>query len=71
MEMEIVVDRAELEVRIAEVADNLRSLLERAAAVSGAADDQLLTDQIEEQQTLFERLVKERDDYDQASLTLE
>jgi len=65
------VDRAELEVRIAEVADNLRSLLERAAAVSGAADDQLLTDQIEEQQTLFERLVKERDDYDQASLTLE
>jgi hypothetical protein len=69
--MEIVLDRAELEVRIAEVADNLRSLLERAAAVSGAADDQLLTDQIEEQQTLFERLVKERDDYDQASLPLE
>ena len=69
--METVVDRAELEVRIAEVADNLRSLLERAAAVNGAADDQLLTDQIDEQQTLFERLVKERDDYDQASLPLE
>lgn len=62
--------REELEVRIADVADNLRELIERATATIGAADDERSNEQIEEQQALFERLIKRRDAIDQAEQRL-
>ena len=46
---------AELDAEIADVRDNLRQLTEQAAAQSGAAD------RIAEQQTLLDRLLKERE----------
>jgi hypothetical protein len=58
--------RAELETRIAEVSENLRTLIEQAAAVSGAADEERIDGRIEEQQQLYELLVSKRDAIDQA-----
>jgi hypothetical protein len=58
--------RAELETRIAGVSENLRTLIEQAAAVSGAADEERIDGRIEEQQQLYELLVSKRDAIDQA-----
>lgn len=52
---------AELDERIAAVTDNLRELTEQAAAYSGAADEELASERIEEQEVELERLRKERD----------
>jgi len=52
---------AELDERIAAVTDNLRELTEQAAAYSGAADDELASERIEEQEAELDRLRKERD----------
>jgi len=52
---------AEIEERIAEVRDNLRELVEQAAAYSGAADDELISQRIADQEALLDRLTKERD----------
>ena len=52
---------AELETRIAEVKENLRDLVEQAAAYSGASDDELVSERIAEQEALLDRLTKERD----------
>lgn len=57
--------RDELEIRIAEVSENIRTLIEQGAAVSGAADEELINDRLEEQQALYEELVKRRDALDQ------
>lgn len=59
-------NRDELELRIAEVSENLRTLIEQAAAVSGAASEERINDRIEEQQALYEELVKRRDALDQS-----
>lgn len=52
---------AELDERIAAVTDNLRELTEQAAAYSGAADEELASERIEEQEAELERLRQERD----------
>lgn len=58
--------RDELEIRIAEVSENIRTLIEQAAAVSGPADEELINERIEEQQALYDELVKRRDALDQS-----
>jgi len=52
---------AELERRIAIVRDNIRQLIEQAAALSGAEDEARSSDRIAQQQEELERLTKERD----------
>jgi uncharacterized small protein (DUF1192 family) len=51
----------ELEDRIAIVRDNIRQLIEQAAALSGAADEARNADRIAQQNEELERLIKERD----------
>ena len=52
---------AELDQRIADIRENLRELIEQAAAFSGAADDDRTSQRITDQQKLLDRLTKERD----------
>jgi uncharacterized small protein (DUF1192 family) len=51
----------ELEDRIAIVRDNIRQLVEQAAAFSGAADEERNADRIAQQTDELEKLTKERD----------
>jgi uncharacterized small protein (DUF1192 family) len=51
----------ELEDRIAIVRDNIRQLVEQAAAFSGAADEDRNSDRIAQQTEELDRLTKERD----------
>lgn len=51
----------ELEARIAIARDNIRQLIERAAAVSGAEDEDRNADRIAQQNEELERLIKQRD----------
>jgi predicted RNA-binding protein len=51
---------AEIEKRIQIVEDNLRELVEQAAAYSGAADEQRNADRIADQQAKLDALLKER-----------
>jgi len=52
----------ELENRIAVLRDNIRQLVEQAAASSGAADESRNADRIAEQTEELERLIKQRDE---------
>jgi len=52
---------AELEERIAIVRDNILQLVEQAAAVSGAEDEERNADRIAQQNEELERLIKQRD----------
>jgi hypothetical protein len=52
---------AELDARIAIVRDNIRQLIEQAAAVSGAEDEARNADRIAQQNEDLERLIKQRD----------
>ena len=52
---------AELDAEIAAVRDNLRQLTEQAAAQSGAADEDLAAERIEQQQALLDGLLKRRE----------
>ena len=52
---------AELEQRIAIARDNIRQLVEQAAALSGAEDEDRNADRIAQQQEELDRLIKERD----------
>jgi uncharacterized small protein (DUF1192 family) len=52
---------AELEQRIAIVRDNIRQLIEQAAAYSGAEDEDRNADRIAQQQEELDKLNKERD----------
>jgi hypothetical protein len=52
----------ELENRIAILRDNIRQLVEQAAASSGAGDEDRNADRIAEQTEELERLVKQRDE---------
>jgi hypothetical protein len=52
----------ELEDRIAIVRDNIRQLIEQAAAMSGAADEARNADRIAQQNEELEKLIKERDE---------
>jgi hypothetical protein len=51
----------ELERRIAIVRDNIRQLIEQAAAFSGAEDEERNADRIAQQTEELDRLIKERD----------
>jgi hypothetical protein len=53
---------SEISDRIAAVRENLRELVEQAAAYSGAADEDLMSRRIAEQEALLERLTKQRDE---------
>ena len=52
---------AELDARIAIVRDNIRQLIEQAAAFSGAEDEDRNADRITQQTEELERLTKQRD----------
>jgi len=52
---------AELDERIALVRDNIRELVEQAAAFSGAQDEERNADRIAQQQAELERLLRQRD----------
>ena len=56
----------ELEDRIAIVRDNIRQLIEQAAAVSGGQNEERNADRIAQQTEEREALVKERDGRKQA-----
>jgi uncharacterized small protein (DUF1192 family) len=51
----------ELEDRIAILRDNIRQLIEQAAAASGAEDEARNSDRIAQQTAELEKLTKERD----------
>jgi uncharacterized small protein (DUF1192 family) len=51
----------ELEDRIAVTRDNIRQLIEQAAAQSGAEDEDRNADRIAQQQAELDRLTKQRD----------
>ena len=55
-------DIAELEARMADVRENLRVLVEQAAAYSGAGDEERMSDRIAEQEEELDRLQRERDE---------
>lgn len=60
-----MVDQAalnEIEKRIQIVEDNMRQLMEQAAAYSGAADEERNADRIATQQAKLDALMKERDE---------
>lgn len=57
---------AELENRIAIARDNIRQLIEQAAAVSGGQNEERNADRIAQQTEELEALVKERDGRKQA-----
>lgn len=52
---------AELEERIAIVRDNIRQLVEQAAAFSGAEDEERNADRLAQQNEELDRLIKQRD----------
>jgi len=52
----------ELDERIAIVRDNIRELIEQAAAYSGAEDEERNADRIARQNEELERLLKQRDE---------
>jgi hypothetical protein len=52
---------AELDQRIAVIRENLRELVEQAAAYSGAADESRTADRIADQEAKLAALLKERD----------
>jgi hypothetical protein len=60
-------DIAEIDARIADIRENLRELVEQAAAYSGAADDELVSQRIADQEAELERLTKQRDELAQAN----
>jgi hypothetical protein len=51
----------EIERRIAIIRENLRELIEQAAAYSGAADEERNADRIADQEAKLETLLKKRD----------
>jgi hypothetical protein len=52
---------AEIDRKIQVVEDNLRELIEQAAAYSGAADEERNADRIADQQAKLDALLKERE----------
>jgi hypothetical protein len=52
---------AELDDRIAIVRDNMRQLVEQAAGMSGAQNEERTSDRIDQQNAELAKLIKERD----------
>jgi hypothetical protein len=61
MSDETTLSLPELEDRIAVLRDNIRQLVEQAAASSGAQDEQRTAERIERQNEQLEKLTKARD----------
>jgi hypothetical protein len=57
---------ADIDARIAIVKDNLRELVEQSASYSGAADEDLMSRRIAEQEAELELLRKRRDELSRA-----
>jgi hypothetical protein len=53
---------SDLNDRIALLRDNIRQLVEQAAGVAGAQDEELISARLEQQNAELEKLTKERDD---------
>ena len=56
---------ADIDARIAILKENLRELVEQSASYSGAADDDLMSRRIAEQEAELELLTKRRDELSQ------
>ena len=56
---------ADLDRRIEATRENIRELIEQAAANSGAADDELASKRITEQEQLLDGLMKQREELTQ------
>lgn len=54
-------DLVEIDKRIAVIRDNIRELVEQAAAFSGAADEGLTSERIAQQEAQLAALLKERE----------
>jgi hypothetical protein len=52
---------SDLNDRIALIRDNIRQLVEQAAGVAGAQDEELISGRLDRQNTELEKLTKERD----------
>lgn len=52
---------AEIDQRIAVIRDNIRELIEQAAAYSGAADESRIADRIADQEARLAALLRERE----------
>jgi hypothetical protein len=61
MSMTHEVTLTELERRIAAIQENIRELVERAAALSGAGDEDRMANRIADQEAKLEALIRERD----------
>jgi hypothetical protein len=59
---EIPLTLTEIEGRMAALRENIRELIEQAAAYSGAADDELASHRIAEQEAQLEILTRQRDE---------
>jgi len=53
---------SEIEERIAAARENLRELIEQAAAYSGAADEELMSERIANQEAQLKLLTEQRDE---------
>ena len=62
---DVPLNLAEIEQRIAAVRENISELIEQAAAYSGAADEELASRRIAEQEALLELLTRRRDELTQ------
>jgi len=58
---DIPLNIAEIDKRIAAKRENIRELIEQAAAYSGAADEELSSRRIAEQEAELELLMRQRD----------
>ncbi len=60
--MSNIPDLTEIDKRIAAARENLRELIEQAAAYSGAADEELMSQRIADQEARLALLTKQRDE---------
>jgi hypothetical protein len=63
---DLLMNIADIDERIAIVKENLRELVEQSASYSGAADEDLMSQRIAEQEAELEMLKNRRDELSQA-----
>ena len=66
--VDIAAKLAEIDEHIAVLRENLRELVEQAAAYSGAGDEELMSQRIADQEAQLELLTKQRDQLSQQNL---
>lgn len=59
--MSFTLSAAELDDRIAVLRDNIRQLIEQAAAVSGESNDERVADRLAQQNEALDKLIAQRD----------